>query len=95
MSKIEVASGHLLSLINEVLDMSRINSGRLSINEEQFWLSDLLHETLTVSKPQMADKHHSFIFKTDLGQRQTHCPHQMHRSGRIVMPASERTIAPI
>ncbi|MBR4462526.1 MAG: response regulator [Erysipelotrichaceae bacterium] len=65
LNKIEVASGHLLSLINEVLDMSRINSGRLSINEEQFWLSDLLHETLTVSKPQMAEKQHHFTFKTD------------------------------
>ncbi len=65
LNKIEVASGHLLSLINEVLDMSRINSGRLSINEEHFWLSDLLHEVLTVVKPQMEEKHHHFIFQTD------------------------------
>ncbi len=65
LNKIEVASGHLLSLINEVLDMSRINSGRLTINEEHFWLSDLLHEMLTVVRPQMEEKHHHFIFKTE------------------------------
>ena len=64
LNKIEVASGHLLSLINEVLDMSRINSGRLTINEEHFWLSDLLHEVLTVIKPQMEEKHHHLIFRT-------------------------------
>ena len=38
LNKIEVASGHLLSLINDVLDMSRINSGKMVLNEAPFFL---------------------------------------------------------
>ena len=62
LNKIEVASSHLLSLINDVLDMSRINSGRMSVAEELFSLGDLLHETLTIVRPQAEQRHHSFRF---------------------------------
>ncbi len=60
LNKIEVASGHLLSLINDILDMSRINSGKLNIAEEFFSLSDLLHETMTIIRPQIEQKKHTF-----------------------------------
>ena len=62
LDKIEVASGHLLSLINEVLDMSRINSGKLTLAQEAFSLSDLLHEVLTIVRPQAAQRGHAFQF---------------------------------
>lgn len=65
LNKIEVASSHLLSLINDVLDMSRINSGRMSVAEELFSLGDLLHETLTIVRPQAEQRHHSFRFDAD------------------------------
>lgn len=65
LNKIEVASSHLLSLINDVLDMSRINSGRMSVAEELFSLGDLLHETLTIVRPQVEQRHHSFRFDAD------------------------------
>lgn len=42
LSKISSASRYLLSLINEVLDMSRIESGALTLNEEDFNLLDML-----------------------------------------------------
>ena len=64
LDKIETASAHLLSLINDVLDMSRINSGRMQIAEAPFALSDLLHELLTIVRPQMEQKKHTFVFKT-------------------------------
>lgn len=63
LNKIDTASSHLLTLINEVLDMSRINSGKLTINNELFSLSDLLHDTLTIIRPQMEQKHHNFDFQ--------------------------------
>lgn len=62
LNKIDVASSHLLSLINEVLDMSRINSGRMSITSDLFYLSDLLHDTLTIIRPQLEQKNHRFNF---------------------------------
>ena len=65
LDKIEIASSHLLSLINDVLDISRINSGRMSITEELFSLGDLLHETLTLVRPQAEQRRHSFHFDAE------------------------------
>ena len=65
LGKIEIAGSHLLSLINDVLDMSRINSGRLKVEEELFSLGDLLHETLVIVRPQAEQRHHSFLFETN------------------------------
>ena len=65
LNKIETAGAHLLSLINDVLDMSRINSGRLSIANEKFYLSDLLHDISTIISPQAAKKGHSFSLQVD------------------------------
>ena len=65
LNKIDVASSHLLGLISDILDMSRINSGKMKISDEQFSLSDLLHDTLTIIRPQMAKKNHAFTFRVD------------------------------
>lgn len=43
LEKISNASAHLLSLINDVLDMSRIESGKVTINEDQENLPDIMH----------------------------------------------------
>ncbi len=56
LKKIKVASGHLMGLINEVLDMSRIESGKLTLNLEDFHLTDLLHSIMIVMKPQAEKK---------------------------------------
>ena len=63
LNKIEAASTHLLSLINDVLDMSRINAGKMSISRELFSLSDLLHDVLAIVRPQMGQKRHTFHFE--------------------------------
>ena len=43
LTKIAQSSDHLLSLINDILDMSRIESGKVTIDEKEEELSDILH----------------------------------------------------
>lgn len=57
--KIQTASTHLMSLVNDVLDMSRIDSGRMAINEEAFSLADLVHEIAVIVRPQAQQKNQS------------------------------------
>ena len=64
LNRIETASAHLLSLINDVLDMSRINSGKMQISTELFSLSDLLHDMLILVRPQAAQKNHTLLFRS-------------------------------
>ena len=58
LQKITHASRHLLALINEVLDMSKIESGKVSLTEEEFNLSDLIDNLLTMTRPQIEEHGH-------------------------------------
>lgn len=58
LGKISVSSRHLLSLINEVLDMSKIESGKLSLAEEAFNLSDLIDNLLDMVRPSIEECGH-------------------------------------
>lgn len=53
LEKITISGKHLLGLINEVLDMSRIESGKVSLTEGPFNLSDTIESLLTVFRSQM------------------------------------------
>lgn len=66
LDKITVSSKYLLGLINQVLDMSKIESGKLDLNEEEFNISGLVEDLITMIKPQMAKKRHELIV-TDNG----------------------------
>lgn len=48
LSKILSSGNHLLSLINDILDMSRIESGKIQLEESAVNLSDLLHDIRTI-----------------------------------------------
>ena len=58
LGKITKSSRHLLGLINEVLDMARIESGRISLAEEDFSLPELVDNLLTLTKPAIDEHKH-------------------------------------
>lgn len=66
LEKIKIASDHMLSLLNEVLDMSRIESGRVQIQAEPVNVADLLHEILIVARPQADSAGLQFVL--DMGR---------------------------
>ncbi len=57
LGKITISSRHLLALINDVLDMSKIESGKVTLSEEPFTMSDLVESVATIIKAQVNDKH--------------------------------------
>ena len=64
--KITASSHHLLSLINDVLDMSKIESGKTSLNVDRFNLPELLEELSIILMPQAKAKNQKL--KIDGGQ---------------------------
>lgn len=56
LNKINVSSRHLLSLINEVLDMSRIESGKIDLVPEAVDLSELIENVANMCKPLVEEK---------------------------------------
>ncbi len=56
LGKILSASNHLLSLINDILDMSRIESGKIHLEETEVSLSDVLHDLKTIISGQIHAK---------------------------------------
>ena len=64
LDKIMSSSNHLLSLINDILDMSRIESGKLQIQEKECNLSELLHTLSNIIQPQVKEKQLDFFIDT-------------------------------
>ena len=56
LGKILSSSNHLLSLINDILDMSRIESGKIHLEETEVSLSDVLHDLKTIVSGQIYAK---------------------------------------
>ena len=59
LKKIADSSSHLLALINEVLDMNKIESGKVDLQEEDFDLPELLDSVLAMIRPQVDARGHA------------------------------------
>ena len=64
LKKISISSHHLLSLINDVLDMSRIESGKVKIEEKAVHLPDLVHDVRSIIQPDVSAKRLSLFIDT-------------------------------
>lgn len=71
LNKITAASGHLLQLINEVLDMSRIESGKISLKEENVHLPSMMANLISFIRPDMDKKRQSFELKSQILEHDT------------------------
>ena len=65
LSKIAGASRHLLSLINDILDLSKIESGNVTLTEESFSISELLDNMIDMLSHQMNSKNQRFRFHVE------------------------------
>ena len=74
LSKIAQASNHLLSLINDVLDMSRIESGKVSINERPENLAEILQGLRNIIQSDIhAKRMELFIDTVDVTDEEIYC----------------------
>ena len=58
--KITASGQHLLSLINDILDVSKIESGKVVLNVEEFTLNDLVSSVDAIIRPMAKDKRQKF-----------------------------------
>ena len=69
LAKITTSSNHLLSLINDVLDMSRIESGKMNLVIEDFDLKELIDEAAAIFQTKVEEKHQHFELAMNIEHR--------------------------
>ena len=68
LSKIQISSDHLLGIVNEVLEISRIESGQTKLDETVCSIADIVNETSVIIGDQTLEKNQKFT--TDISQIQ-------------------------
>ena len=61
LAKIDASGKQLLSMLNDVLDMSMIESGRLDLTEENFQLADLINRTIADLRPKAEERQQQLL----------------------------------
>ena len=62
--KIDLASNHLLTLINDILDISKVESGKLNFCPQTFSIVETVENLMNLSQPMIKDKNIDFSFHT-------------------------------
>lgn len=73
LDKIQAASKHLLSLINDILDMSRIESGKVQIEESEVSLKDVLKDVRNLIQPMAEEKEINFQIQNEIVNNYVYC----------------------
>ena len=60
LKKISLSSKHLLGLINDILDMSKIESGKMTLNIDQVSLREMMESIVSIVQPQIKAKKQQF-----------------------------------
>ena len=63
--KISLASNHLLTLINDILDISKVESGKLSLSPITFSIVETVQNLVNLSQPMIKEKNIVFNFRTN------------------------------
>lgn len=74
LKKISLSSKHLLGLINDILDMSKIESGKMTLNMDQISLREVMDSIVNIVQPQIkAKKQHFDVFIQDIEVENVYC----------------------
>ncbi len=74
LKKITLSSRHLLGLINDVLDMSKIESGKMTLNKDQVSLREIIDSVVCIVQPQVKAKKQKFdVFIHDISIENVCC----------------------
>ena len=74
LAKISLSSRHLLGLINDVLDMSKIESGKMTLNMYQISLRETMDGIVNIAQPQIKAKNQDFnIFIQNIQAEEVYC----------------------
>lgn len=65
LAKIDLSSHHLLNLINDILDLSKIESGRMKVNKEPLLISELISRVDSIIRPQATTKKVNFVIHSN------------------------------
>jgi len=73
LDKIQSASKHLLNLINDILDMSRIESGKVQIEESEVSLREIFGEVNNLIQPMAEEKNIDFQIQNEVVNNYVYC----------------------
>ena len=68
--KITLASNHLLTLINDILDISKVESGKLNLSPQTFSVVETVENLVNLSQPMIKEKNIDFSFRVGQMERE-------------------------